>query len=246
MARSHAAADGRDDKAADRDDTADRRDDSARGRDDTAIRRDSDAAARDTLANRRLHDLTDDLRDAREQIIGGFARVENTTIDPLNWPDLPLSTLARLQAYVADQRQLAGRARESVTVLFDRLSADLHEARVNRLEAAADRLASSGDRNRSAGDRLDSGRDRSASAADREQSAIEREQVDPRDLPPDHGGGRDPDSREHPGRTSSLPTEQTLDTSRRRILDSRDRIERARHPGTPSPSTDVPPQEVQD
>jgi hypothetical protein len=112
-------------------------------------------------ANRSSNDLTDDLRRACEQILDRFARIENTAIDPDDWPDLAPDALARLDAYTAEQRRLAALDREAVTALFDQLRNDLHHVRQVSRAVAADRWASASDRHHSAGDRRDSGQDRS-------------------------------------------------------------------------------------
>jgi hypothetical protein len=233
--------DRRDERAADRDDVADQRDDTAIGRDEKARQRDSDAAERDAQARRHSDDLIDRFRRTCEQILDRFIRIENTAVELDDWPGFTPDALARLEAHIAEQRRLATIDREAVTALLGRLRTDLHHAWQDRRAAADDRWDAADDRRHSAGDRRDSGQDRSESARDRAQSTIEREQVGPGDLSAD--GRVDPPGRAADHRSLPMPpptlAEQAIETSRQRISDSRDRINRARR-ATPPATDDAP------
>ena len=220
MPRPGNPADRRDARAVDRDDTAGRRDDVTGDRDDDAIRRDVDAVERDDDARDDAEVLADRLGQIRRQVLDRFARIENATVDPRDWPDLPPAALARLAAHTAEQRRLAGLDREAVTALFDQLDHGLSRLGQDRHAAAHDRDASARDRRHSAGDRSDSGRDRDLSARDRGQAAVEREQVDPGVLPPD-------DDPPGPRRAPREPVTfaERVAASRRRLSDSRDRLD---------------------
>jgi hypothetical protein len=228
-------------RAADREDDAERRDDTAHARDDAADRRDTDATGRDAYARRNDEDLAHRFERTCEQILDHLSRIENTTVCADDWPDVTPDVLIRLDAYTAEQRRLAGLDRAAVTALLDQLRDDLHQARQDRRAAAEDRRAAARDRVHAAGDRRDSGQDRSESARDRAQSTIEREQVGPGDLSAD--GRVDPPGRAADHRSLPMPpptlAEQAIETSRQRISDSRDRINRARR-ATPPATDDAP------
>ena len=108
MSHPRSSVDGRDDRAADRDDTADRRDDTTRDRDEAAHQRDTEADKRDEQARDSADDLTGHIRQIGRQIVDRLARIENTTLDPADWPDLTPAALARLEARITEQRRLAG------------------------------------------------------------------------------------------------------------------------------------------
>jgi hypothetical protein len=183
MLHSGTGPDARDDRANDRDDTADHRDDLARDRDTAAQQRDSDAEQRLAAAQPQADDLADRLHRTSLQILDRLARIEHTTLDRTDWPDLPPAALARLDALLAEQRTLARLDRQAVHALLDDLHDAVQELRRDHQAASRERRAAGRDRHHSLGDRTDSGQDRRDARADRHQAAIDREQVHPRDLP---------------------------------------------------------------
>jgi hypothetical protein len=172
-------AERRDDDATERDDAAERRDDAADDRDAVAARRDAHAADRDREAHRDSRDLDDRLARIGRVILDRFARVENTTVDPADWPNLGPAGLARLQAHTAEQRRLAALDRATVSALLDDLRAAVRHHRRTDPAAVPGRHAAARDRHHSAFDRQGSAQDRDLSAGDRGHAAIAREQVDP-------------------------------------------------------------------
>ena len=179
MSHPRSSVDGRDDRATDRDDTADRRDDTTRDRDEAAHQRDTEADKRDEQARDSADDLTGHIRQIGRQIVDRLARIENTTLDPADWPDLTPAALARLEARITEQRRLAGLDRAAIGTLLDEIQRALGDRRHDRMGAGNDRRAAEQDRHHSAGDRRDARRDRNDAERDRNQAAIEREQVDP-------------------------------------------------------------------
>jgi hypothetical protein len=238
--------DGRDERAADRDDAADRRDDITRVRDDAADQRDIDAGQRDDDARLAADDLDDRVQRVSLQILDRLARIENTTLDHADWLDLTPAALARLDAYTAEQRRLAALDRAAVYTLLDDLHDAVGDLRSRERAAGGDRHHSLRDRHHSGGDRRDGGQDRGDSRADRHQAAIDREQVDPRDLPP---VAVQPVERQHPPQPGDLKgrAAQALATSRRRISDGRNYLAGlARRPtpstaGAPEPAPEPEP-----
>jgi hypothetical protein len=188
MLHSGTRADARDDRADGRDDTADHRDDLARDRDSAAQQRDTDAEQRLAAAQTQADDLADRLHRTSLQILDRLARIEHTTPDHTDWPDLPPAALARLDALLAEQRTLARLDRQAVHALLDDLHDAVQELRRGHRADSRERGAAGRDRHHSLGDRTDSGRDRRDARADRHQSAIDREQVHPRDLLPPPAG----------------------------------------------------------
>jgi hypothetical protein len=169
---------GRNDRADARDESAHRRDLTSDERDKTGDRRDGEAGERDAEDSHRSHDLADRYRQLRRHVLDHFACIENSTIDPADWPDVTPAALDQLQALVAQQRHSAARSQAAILTLLDELDAQSHHTRTSRLAAARDRRAAADDRRHSAQDRAASADDRDRSAADRNQAVIEREQAD--------------------------------------------------------------------
>jgi hypothetical protein len=229
MAHFHTPAERRDDLACDRDDlagdrdaAADIRDTTSQDRDADGRRRDADAAHRDTRAGEQRDDLDDGVGRLRRQILDHFAQIENSAVDPADWPDLTPAALTRLRAHAAEQRRLAAVDRAAATRLLadlheqiSRLRVDRHAAADDRRAAARDRQASAQDRHDAAQDRRSSAQDRDGSARDRNQAVIEREQVDPLD-------------RAEPDRTAGRSEQSLVDRAGRAIDESRQRIADAR------------------
>ena len=219
-------AERRDSAAADRDDAADGREAVSDGRDTVADRRDVEAGEREQDARQDFRELDDRLTRIRQEILDRFARMETTTIDPADWPDITPAGLARLRAHAAEQRRLAALDRTAVVRLLDDVRDGLLRTRRDRATAARDRHHSAEDRHHSALDRLDSARDRESAAADRGHAAIEREQVQPPDPPQDV----------HPRRRGGQPmaerAAQALKESRQRIADTHDHLDRTRGDAT--------------
>ena len=201
-------------RADDRDDVADRRDLISDQRDKAGDQRDHDAGGRDSEDSHRTHELADGYRQLRRQILDHFVRIENSTVDPADWPDLPQGALDQLHALVAQQRHSAARSQAAILTLLDELDAGSHQTRTSRLAAGRDRRAAADDRRHSAEDRTASADDRDRSAADRNQAEIEREQVDPTGA----GGSEHRDAPDSPER----------DRAARVISDSRLRIDHSR------------------
>jgi hypothetical protein len=225
--------DGREERTADRDDAADRRDDTTRARDEATEQRDIEVDQRDEDARAAADDLADSVQRISLQILDRLGRIEHTTLDQADWPDLTPAAFARLDAYTAEQRRLAGLDRVAVYACLDRLHDAVGDLRRDRRAAAGDRRHSLGDRHHSGGDRHDSGQNRTDALADRNQAAIEREQVDPRDLcPPPHGptGADTP-----PLSYLAARAARALATSQQRISEARNYLDGiARRPTPPT------------
>ena len=124
-------------RADDRDDVADRRDLISDQRDKAGDQRDSDAGDRDAEDSHQAHELTDVYRQLRRQILDHFAHIENSAVDPADWPDLPPAVLDQLDALVAQQRHRAARSRTAILTLLDELDAESHRNRTTPLESVA-------------------------------------------------------------------------------------------------------------
>jgi hypothetical protein len=234
MSPAEALGDSRDERAADRDDAADRRDDITSARDDAADQRDIDADQRDENARVAADDLDDRVQRVSLQILDRLARIENTNLDQADWLDLTPAAFARLEAYAAEQRRLAGLDRAAVYTLLDDLHDAVGDLRGGQHAAGRDRHHSLGDRRHSGGDRRDGGQDRTDAQADRHQAAIDRERVDPRDLPRPLAG--QPVELRHPPPPHDLAgrAAQAMATSRRRISDARNYLAGIARRPTPS------------
>ncbi len=209
---------------------------SAGERDEAARRRDDDAAVRDGEGNRDAHDTADRHWRLRAQILDHFTRLENIELNPNEWADLTPAAFDRLHTLVVEQRHLAMREREAIITGLDELDEETHGSRMGRVAASDDRHAAGRDRRSSACDRDDSAGDRDLSARDRGQAAIEREELDPAELNRlEHGSAVERAEHE----------DQTVAETRRRVAESRARIDRflgtrrspPRHPPNP-PSRD--------
>ena len=177
-------ADRRDELAADRDDAAECRDVTSAARDAVADVRHARADARAGQADNRDRDLDDRLAQVRRRILDRLARVENTTFDRADWPDLTAADLVRLRAYAAEQRRLAALDLAAVRALLDDLRDLVLRDRADR-SPAGERLAAAQDRRAARRDRRDSADDRDDAARDRAQAAIERQLADPADSDSD-------------------------------------------------------------
>jgi hypothetical protein len=218
MAHRRTPEEGRDGLAADRDDAAERRDLLSEDRDEAADRRDNLAADRDTKDLRTAHDLAYRYQQLRRHVLDHFARIENTAIDPADWPDLTPAALDQLHALVAEHRRSAARSRSAIFTLLNELNAELCQHRTSRLAAGRDRRAAADNRHRSSQDRADSAEDRDRSAGDRNQAAIEREQADPT-------GTAGHECHDPPAEPVLDHVARALADSREQIADSRSRIE---------------------
>jgi hypothetical protein len=205
----------RDDLAADRDDLADRRDSAAADRDTAAHQRDVQADDLDEQSNRNADDLHDRLTRIRRQLLARLARLENTSVDPDDWPELTRAGLARLRAHAAEQRHLAALDRAAINELLDDLRSAIGHSRSGRFAATQDRRAAREDRHAAAQNRVDAAGNRDDSAQDRDQTAIERQQPDPADL------ARVMQEAEH---SPSWSTDSLVDQVARAVADSRRRI----------------------
>jgi hypothetical protein len=239
MSLPRARRDGRDERAADRDDVADRRDDITRARDDAADKRDIEADQRDEDASTAADELADRVQRISLQILDRLGRVGSATLDRADWADLTPAAFARLDAYTAEQRRLAGLDRAAVYALLDNLHDAVHDLQRDQHAAGGDRHHSFRDRHHSDGDRRDGRQDRHAAQADRHQAVTERELVNPGDLPPPPPyTPSDVDT--PPPKNLTARVAQALDTSRRQIVEGRvylDGIARR-----PTPSTDSAPE----
>jgi hypothetical protein len=218
MTHHGASFDRRNDSAADRDDLADGRDVAATDRDTTAYLLDVQADDRDERAGRNAGDLHDRLTRIERQLLGRLTRMENTDVDPADWPELAEAGLARLRAYTAEGGRLAALDRAAIGNLLDDLRAAIGDSRIDGTAAARDRRTAGHDRRAAALDRIDAAHDRDESAGDRDQADIERQQSDlagPTDTTPvtDRPDGLD----------DSLPQQvaRAVRDSRRRITDGR-------------------------
>jgi hypothetical protein len=166
--------------AAARDDAADARDVAAQARDEAADQRDIDAGARDHFYRHLQHDFTDRLGAIAQDLLHRLTRNEDLAVDPDDWPDAGATALARLRACAEKRRQLAAEDRAVAAAMLEEIHNEL------RLQQEGWRAARR-DRDAAADDRRNARRDRDSSMRDRNHAAIEREQVDPADLPQDHG-----------------------------------------------------------
>ena len=215
------------------------RDERAADRDDAADQRDIDADQRDDVARVAADDLDDRVQRVSLQILDRLARIENTTLDHADWLDLNPAAFARLDAYTAEQRRLAGLDRAAVYALLDDLHDAVGDLRAGKRAASGDRHHSLRDRHHSGGDRHDGGQDRGDAGADRDQAAIDREQVDARDLPPVVAQPVERQDPPQPGDPKGRAA-QALATSRRRISDGRNYL--AGIARRPTPSTASAPE----
>jgi hypothetical protein len=208
----------RNDSAADRDDLADGRDVAATDRDTTAYLLDAQADDRDERAGRNADDLHDRLTRIERQLLGRLTRMENTDVDPADWPELAEAGLARLREYTAEQGRLAALDRAAISNLLDDLRTAIGDSRIGDIKAARDRRAAGHDRQAAAQDRADAAHDRDESAGDRDQDDIERQQSDPADPTEATPVADRPD-----GLDDSLPHQvaRAVQDSRRRITDGR-------------------------
>jgi hypothetical protein len=218
MTHHGASSEHRNDSAAGRDDIADGRDVVATGRDTTAHLRDVQADVRDERAGHNADDLHDRLTRIERQLRGRLTHLENTVVDPADWPELAEAGLARLRAHAAEQGRLAALDLAALTNLLDDFRAAIGDSRIDGTAAARDRRAAGHDRQAAARDRADAAHDRDESAGDRDQADIERQQsdrADPTDATPvaDRRDGLD-DSLSH-------QVAQAVRDSRRRIADGR-------------------------
>jgi 23S rRNA G2069 N7-methylase RlmK/C1962 C5-methylase RlmI len=129
-------AERRDDLAEDRDAAAADRDTTSQERDADGRRRDADAAQRDIRAGQQGHGLNDGFEQLRRQILDHFAQIENTTIDPADWPDITPAALDRLRARAAEQRRLATLDRATAIRLLANLNDQISQLRVDRHDFA--------------------------------------------------------------------------------------------------------------
>jgi hypothetical protein len=215
MDHSHTPAERRDDLAEDRDAAAADRDTTAQERDADGRRRDADAAQRDIRAGQQGHGLKDGFEQLRRQILDHFAQIENTTIDPADWPDISPAALDGLRARAAEQRRLAAQDRATAIRLLANLSDQISQLQVDWHAPDEDRRAAARDRQASAHDRRSSAEDRDSHARDRNQAAIEREQIDP------------PDTAE-PNQAAARGEDSLTDRARQAVYESRQRIADAR------------------
>jgi hypothetical protein len=241
MTHHGASSERRNDSAAGRDDLADGRDVAATGRDTTAHLRDVQAGDRDERAGRYVDDLHDRLTLIERQLRRRLTHLENTGVDPADWPELAEAGLARLRAHAAEQGRLAALDRAAICNLLDDLRTAIGDSRIDGTAAARDRRAAGHDRRAAAKDRADAAHDRDESAGDRDQADIERQQsdrADPADATPvaDRPDGLD----------DSLPQQaaRAVTDSRRRITDGRTYLTRG--DGPVRPATASPPDAAPD
>src|SRR5947208_3110821 len=107
MACAESLAGNRHQFGADRDEAADGRDAESRVRDDVADQRDVAANDRDEAARRSAEVFDDGLCRIHRRLVDRFARIEATTVDPADWPDITPAGLAHLRESASEQRRLA-------------------------------------------------------------------------------------------------------------------------------------------
>jgi hypothetical protein len=214
---------------ADGDDAADLRDAESQVRDGAADRRDVDANARDEAARQGDEELHDWFVRVRQQLTEVLQRSDDVTIDVDDRADVTPARLARLEAFAAEQRRLAGTDDAAVRDLLDELRRRTRYRSDERRATVRDRRDAAEDRGGAADDRRQSERDRARSAADRSQTVLEHEQVQPGDMP--RGGS--PSAPEH----LRDRTARTVATSQQRIAAGRARRTGGRGPvGPPVPA----------
>jgi hypothetical protein len=207
-----------------RDQVANARDDAAQRRDEQAYSRDVRAAARDRIAQERDNDaglrgdqLAARLWTLRDYLAGQLARRDDMTASRTSDTGHAVEDQLAPETLPLTLDQVA-----AAKILLDETIAVLEDDRVVRARSASDRRGAAADRRSAADDRRGSAHDRDDSYSDRQQSTVEREQIDFRtDL-------RAVDRQIVEAQLSSS-VEDILRSTRTRITESQQRLDRHEH-----------------